>query len=1104
MSFVLLIKIVEKVSKTARSMCYWVVAINRYAEVFKDIEPKIRKRDAAEKEMRQVMYVLKQKQSQLADVEGKMELLKNDLDRKQKEMHEIQLRYDLNSKRLTSAGRLTEALSDEEVRWRETVAKLDNDLYTVPGDILVASAFIAYLGAFPIHYRNEISKKWIAECRRLKIPSGDNFDFMMMGDPYQMRSWNIHGLPRDEISMQNGIIATQSNRFPLIIDPQEQANRWIRNMESANHLAITKMTDTNLTRIIEQAVVNGTVVLIEEVGETIDPSLNSILVRQFFTQGGRTLLKFGDNELEYNTSFKLYMTTKLSNPHYLPEVCIQVTLINFLVSMTSLEDQLLAEIVRIELPEMEKQRNDLIVSINSDKQQLQMLEDRILKLLFSSEGNILDDEELVETLNESKETSIVIASRLVDTEKTEETITIEREKYRPLAAKGAVLYFVASSLAEIDSMYQVSLRYFTQIFCHVIAEPAPKMAYDERIRYLLKKELRAIYLNICRGLFERHKLIYSFLLATAMQKHDGKLENDDLEFLLRGIVKVNENPAPKPSHLGKISEKQWQYCAYLQSEVFDFEHLDVDLDKCIEIYIKDQKFTLSSGDGKLSFNWNNKLTSFEKLMLISVLKPEELMMAISSYINEILGRDFIENKTTTLSQVYDDMQPSIPLIFILSSGSDPLTSLQKFANEKEFSEKLHCISLGQGQGAAAEVLINKAKTVGHWVYLQNCHLAVSWLPRLEMIVRDLVFGNVHPHRDFRLFLSSKPLQTFPVSVLQNSVKLTNEAPKSLKANLMKSLVELNQETFEIHVLDDSWRKMIFGLCMFHGIIQERKKFGSLGFNISYEFNESDRECALNTLDIYIDREVRQEIPWQALEYINAEITYGGRVTDEWDQRCVRSILKIFLNERILNENYKYSASGIYKCPDSKFLNDFKQYVSTLPYKEETEVFGMHENANIVYETNEANFFLQTIFESQNKSSKDATGSANDQIVLNMIDKIKSNVKKLISLDNFKPKVDAKDRVLPLQIVLVQETERFNKLLELMHSTLNELEKAIKGLVVMSESLELIFESFLANQVPVLWMQSAFLSTKSLASWIDDLCMRVEHIQVKFVNNVLKL
>lgn len=747
---------------------------------------------------------------------------------------------------------------------------------------------------------------------------------------------------------------------------------------------------------------------------------------------------------------------------------------------------------------MEKQRNNLISSINSDKQQLQQLEDKILRLLYTSEGNILDDEELVETLNESKETAMVIASHLFDSEKTEETITIEREKYRSLAVKGAVLFFVVSSLAEIDPMYQFSLRYFSQIFCNVIEEEAPKMGFQDRLKYLHQQSLRAIYANICRGLFEKHKIIYSFLIAIEIEKLNGHVKDDEVDFLLHGAVQIDNDPSNKPAVIPtNMTDKQWNQCNFLQNRFENFKELTIDLDKTINISLKDKIFNVTEGSKEATVEWSTKLNSFQKLMLISVLKPENLMMAISHYILETLGRDFIEAKPTSIASVYQDMKNTIPLIFVLSSGSDPLGSLQKFANEKECSEKFHSISLGQGQGTAAQSLITKGRTAGHWVYLQNCHLATSWMTTLETIVHDIMLGNLQAHLDFRLFLSAMPVKSFPVSTLQNSIKLTNEPPKGLKSNLMRALIDLNEETFEFHILGHTWRKMIFGLCMFHGVVLERKKFGSLGFNILYEFSNEDREAAFRTLNLFINREVRTEIPWQALEYINAEITYGGRVTDEWDQRCIRTILKTFSNEKILEDGYTYSQSGIYQCPESQKLADFREYVSQLPYKEEPEIFGMHENANIVYETKEANFFLRTIVESQTKNISSA-GNDNDELALEMVQKIKTVLFKSITLENMKPELlskDANDRVHPLTTVVMQEAERFNKLLKIVRNNLKDLEKGIKGLIVMSENLEKVYASFLINQVPAVWSENGFLSTKSLASWVEDFCIRIEHIQV---------
>lgn len=163
-----------------------------------------------------------------------------------------------------------------------------------------------------------------------------------MADPYDIRKWNTCSLPRDEVSTENAILVTQAGRWPLMIDPQEQANRWIRQMEAPNDLKITKLTDVNFMRILEAAIRLGMPVLLEEIEETLDPALSPVLLKQTFVQSGRLLIRLGDSDVDYDTNFRLYLTTKLANPHYLPEVCIVVTIVNFTVTPSGLEDQLLA------------------------------------------------------------------------------------------------------------------------------------------------------------------------------------------------------------------------------------------------------------------------------------------------------------------------------------------------------------------------------------------------------------------------------------------------------------------------------------------------------------------------------------------------------------------------------------------------------------------------------------------------------------------------------------------------------------------------------------------------------------------------------------------
>jgi dynein heavy chain len=243
---------------------------------------------------------------------------------------------------------------------------------------------------------------------------------------------------------------------------------------------VIKLTDGNYLRTLESSIRVGNPVLVEDIGETLDPALEPVLQKAVFTQNGRTLIRLGDTDVDYDPNFKFYLTTKMPNPHYLPEVCIKVTVINFTVTIKGLEDQLLGDVVRKERPDLEEAKDRLVVSISNDKKQLQELQDKILNMLKESEGNILDDEVLIDTLNNSKITSGMISGRLEEAETTENQINSTRETYRAAAVRGSILYFVIADLALIGPMYQYSLNFFMRMFNDCIVNSRETSGNEQR------------------------------------------------------------------------------------------------------------------------------------------------------------------------------------------------------------------------------------------------------------------------------------------------------------------------------------------------------------------------------------------------------------------------------------------------------------------------------------------------------------------------------------------------------------------------------------------------------------------------------------------------
>jgi dynein heavy chain len=271
----------------------------------------------------------------------------------------------------------------------------------------------------------------------------------------------------------------------------------------------------------------------------------------------------------------------------------------------------------------------------------------------------------------------------------------------------------------------------------------------------------------------------------------------------------------------------------------------------------------SSADG-------SQVTSFQALMALRCLRPDKVIPALQQFIAQELGAQFIDPPTFNLQKCFDDSDACSPLIFVLVSGADPMSDLLKLGDKVGKAKTILTVSLGQGQGPIAERAIADAIETGKWVCLQNCHLAESWLPTLERLVEEIRPDGTHP--EFRLWLTAMPNPKFPVAVLQNGVKMTYEPPKGMRANLQGSFVSFDQDWFEGSIRSDNFRRLVFGVCFFHAQCLERKKFGALGWNIRYDFSESDLRISLDQLKIFIDDPAYPESapPFAALTYLTGD------------------------------------------------------------------------------------------------------------------------------------------------------------------------------------------------------------------------------------------
>uniref|UniRef100_A0A803YPJ9 Dynein axonemal heavy chain 12 n=1 Tax=Meleagris gallopavo TaxID=9103 RepID=A0A803YPJ9_MELGA len=1019
---------VAKASSAAEGLCKWIMAMEVYDRVAKVVAPKKDRLREAQQSLAETLTLLNQKRDELAAVESRLTALEKTFSEKTEEKARLEFQVDLCAKKLERAEKLIGGLGGEKSRWNNAANDLQDMYDNLTGDVLISAGVIAYLGAFTAGFRQECTKDWSRICKEKNIPCSENFSLSnTLGDPIKIRSWNIAGLPTDVFSVDNGVIVENSRRWPLMIDPQGQANKWIKNFEKENRLNVIKMSDTDYMRTLENCIQFGTPLLLENVGEELDPSLEPLLLKQTFKQGGMDCIRLGEMIIEYSSDFKFFITTKLRNPHYMPELATKVSLLNFMITPEGLEDQLLGIVVAKERPELEEERNALILQSAANKKSLKEIEKKILETLQSSEGNILEDETAITVLDSAKIMANEITKKQQIAEKTELKIAQSREGYRPIAEHSSVLFFSIADLANIDPMYQYSLSWFVNLFINSIHDSNKSKILEKRLRYLTDHFTYNLYCNVCRSLFEKDKLLFSFLLCCNLLMAKNEIERQEFMFLLTaGVGLKNKYKNPDPSWL---PDKSWdELCRASEIPALKgLSNITENIGEWQKIYDskEPQSFPLPEP-------LNNALNELQKMIILRCLRPDKIGPAITTFVTEKLGKKFVEPPPFDLTKSYSDSNSTIPLIFVLSPGADPMSSLLKFANDKEMvGSKFQSISLGQGQGPIATKMIQEGMEEGAWVCLQNCHLAVSWMPMLEKICEEFSSEKCHPF--FRLWLTSYPSPKFPVTILQNGVKMTNEPPTGLRLNLLQSFLSdpISDPAFFSGCPEKElvWEKLLFGVCFFHALVQERRKFGPLGWNIPYGFNESDLRISIRQLQLFINE--YQHVPFEAVSYLTGECNYGGRVTDDWDRRLLLTMLDDFYNPEIIeNPRYTFSPSGNYYAPPKGTYEDYIEFIK-LP--NDFDIEGCLAKYPVRYE------------ESMNT-------------------------------------------------VLVQEMERFNNLLQTIRITLTNLKKAIKGLVVMDAELEALCGSLLIGKVPENWAKQSYPSLKPLGSYILDFLQRLKFLQ----------
>uniref|UniRef100_A0A667HA36 Dynein axonemal heavy chain 9 n=1 Tax=Lynx canadensis TaxID=61383 RepID=A0A667HA36_LYNCA len=651
-------------SHAAAGLCSWVINIVKFYEVFCDVEPKRQALSRATSDLTAAQEKLAAIKAKITHLNENLAKLTAKFEKATADKLRCQQEAEATAGVISLADRLVRGLASENVRWAEAVQNFRQQESKLCGDVLLTTAFVSYLGFFTKGYRQSLMDgTWRPYLSQLKvpIPVTPTLDpLRMLTDEADVAAWQNQGLPADRMSAENATIVVTCERWPLVVDPQLQGMKWIKNKYGEN-LRVTRIGQKGYLQTIERALEAGDVVLIENLEESVDPVLGPLLGREVIKKG--RFIKVGDKECEYNPSFRLILHTKLANPHYQPELQAQATLINFTVTRDGLEDQLLAAVVSMERPDLEQLKSDLTKQQNGFKITLKTLEDNLLSRLSSASGNFLGDTALVENLETTKQTAAEVEKKVQEARVTEVKINEAREHYRPAAARASLLYFIMNDLSKIHPMYQFSLKAFSIVFQKAVEKAAPDESLKARVTNLIDSVTFSVYQYTTRGLFECDKLTYLAQL-TFQVKVESRMSVTTLDFLLRSPGQTGVT-----SPVGFLSHQAWGGIKALSS-MEEFSNLDRDIEGSAKSW---KKFVESECPEKEKFpqEWKDK-TALQRLCMMRVMRPDRMTYAIRDFVEEKLGSKYVAGRTPDFAASFEESGPATPMFFILSPGVDPL------------------------------------------------------------------------------------------------------------------------------------------------------------------------------------------------------------------------------------------------------------------------------------------------------------------------------------------------------------------------------------------------------------------------------------------------
>ncbi|ETB60571.1 dynein heavy chain-like protein [Plasmodium yoelii 17X] len=951
---------INKASRAAGPLAKWVESVITFLTILETIQPLENEIEKLQEETRIAENQYNEQKEIISALEKILVQYKNDYAQLISQVQSIKQEMEIVEKKIVRSINLIENLKSEKERWSETFISLEEASETFIGNCLISAAFCAYIGFFEHYERQKLKKRWgeIIKIHHIKYRYDLSF-IEFLSKPSERLQWIANKLPSDDLSIENAIIISNYIRYPLIIDPSGQASTFLLNQYADKKIVKTSFSDKNFLKNLESAIRFGSTILLYDV-EKIDAILNSVLNQETHKQGGRLLIVIGDSEIDFSPNFNLFLTSRDANLQFTPDICSRVTFCNFTLTPSSLQNQCLNMILKNERPDIDKKRRDILKLQGEYKVKIRELEESLLLELSSLEGNILDDDNVITTMEKLK----IQASEASKEVNIAEGVMIEIENvsnmYLFLAEGCSKIFFILQYLCNINFLYQYDLNFFFNIMKDMLLDQEylskiKKNDYGERIKCLEYLLFNLTYNRVARGLLQEDRYVFALHLCYVKSIINPKscyMDKVYLHLLLKdsyvyeeattmmGISQTEEavNYQKTSNEIGRevlpeyndeqirnlnnlIKHKLFYYLKDLIENNREgwTSLLHSDEPECVvsslimqnkNIKRKNSSVThlnsVEESEGVIEgegINQENPISQcLKEALIIKAVRADKLDRCFNKLINIILGKEFLwlpELSTNEFEKyVKENAWGNIPIVLISSPGFDPSNKVHQLSEHCKIS--LSSIAMGSEEGyISAEKVIASAQKYGGWVLLKNIHLSHKWLYQLEK--------NIHratSNADFRLFLTMEINPKIPPNLLRMSLTFMFEPPVGIKSSILRTF-SLFLENKCINDPKIARLRLYFIVSVLHAIILERRRYTPIGWTKKYEFSDADLTCALSVIDNWVDK---------------SAVKIGNNISEHIDPSNIPwDAIKKILNEAVYG-------GRLDNIVDSKILDTFIEHL----------------------------------------------------------------------------------------------------------------------------------------------------------------------------------